>query len=121
MLLVLASVVAAGFLYVPTRTTVSRIAMRAEEIEVIRQPEVAWLEEKGVFAWGTWGCEASSFPWSYSESEQCYLLEGDVTVTPSDGREAASFGKGDFVTFPAGMSCTWEVRKAVRKHFRFFD
>jgi hypothetical protein len=35
-----------------------------------------------------------------------------VTVTPSDGRKAATFGKGDFVTFPAGMSCTWDVTEA---------
>jgi uncharacterized cupin superfamily protein len=28
-------------------------------------------------------------------------------------------GKGDLVTFPAGMSCTWEVRGAVKKHYRF--
>ena len=28
-------------------------------------------------------------------------------------------GKGDLVTFPAGMSCTWEIRRPVRKHYRF--
>ena len=55
--------------------------------------------------WGTWGCDAGSFPWSYGENESCYLLAGKVTVTPTDGRKAATFGKGDFVTFPAGMSC----------------
>lgn len=33
-------------------------------------------------AWPTWGCEASKFPWSYSENETCYVLEGRVIVTP---------------------------------------
>ena len=63
---------------------------------------------------------ASEFPWTYDSSESCYLLAGQVTVTPSDGRKAATFGKGDYVTFPAGMSCTWDVSEAVEKHFMFF-
>jgi uncharacterized cupin superfamily protein len=63
---------------------------------------------------------ASKFPWTYDSSESCYLLAGQVTVTPTDGRQAATFGKGDFVTFPAGMSCTWDVTEAVQKHYMFF-
>ena len=63
---------------------------------------------------------ASKFPWTYDSAESCYLLEGQVTVTPTDGRKAATFGKGDFVTFPSGMSCTWDVTEAVQKHFMFF-
>jgi uncharacterized protein len=39
-------------------------------------------------------------------------------VTPSGG-EAVAMGRGDLVTFPAGMSCTWEIRDAVKKHYRF--
>jgi len=90
------------------------------EIEVISQPDKDYLESKGVFAWGTWGCDVSKFPWTYDSSESCYLLAGQVTVTPTDGRNPATFGKGDFVTFPAGMSCTWDVSEAVQKHFMFF-
>ena len=30
-----------------------------------------------------WGCEISSFPWTYDEQETCLLLEGDVSVTPN--------------------------------------
>eukprot|EP00586_Coscinodiscus_wailesii_P007015 CAMPEP_0172491158 /NCGR_PEP_ID=MMETSP1066-20121228/21865_1 /TAXON_ID=671091 /ORGANISM="Coscinodiscus wailesii, Strain CCMP2513" /LENGTH=95 /DNA_ID=CAMNT_0013260051 /DNA_START=258 /DNA_END=545 /DNA_ORIENTATION=- len=90
------------------------------EIEVVSQPDQAFLEKKGVFNWGTWGCDVSKFPWTYDSNESCYLLAGKVTVTPSDGRQPATFGKGDFVTFPAGMSCTWDVSEAVQKHFNFF-
>ena len=94
--------------------------MGGPEIEVISQPDEEFLEKKGVFNWGTWGCGVSKFPWSYDSSESCYLLAGKVTVTPTDGRKPATFGKGDFVTFPAGMSCTWDVSEAVQKHYMFF-
>jgi uncharacterized cupin superfamily protein len=26
--------------------------------------------------------------------------------------------KGDLVTFPEGMSCTWKIRKDVKKHYK---
>jgi uncharacterized cupin superfamily protein len=103
-----------SFLKMSTETTVG------PEIEVVTQPDREYLEKKGVFNWGTWGCEASKFPWTYDSSERCYLLKGKVTVTPTDGRKAVTFGAGDFVTFPAGMSCTWDVSEAVHKHFMFF-
>lgn len=91
-----------------------------KEIEVVRNPDDEFLQKKGVFNWGTWGCGVSKFPWTYDENESCYLLAGQVTVTPTDGRKPVTFGKGDFVTFPAGMSCTWDVSEAVQKHFMFF-
>lgn len=98
----------------------TQVAASGPEIEVISQPDKDFLEKKGVFSWGTWGCEASKFPWTYDSAESCYLLKGQVTVTPTDGRKPATFGKGDFVTFPAGMSCTWDVAEAVHKHFMFY-
>ncbi|GAX22002.1 uncharacterized protein FisN_6Hh248 [Fistulifera solaris] len=91
-----------------------------QEIEVVYQPDSGFLEKKGVFSWPTWGCGVSKFPWTYGESESCYLLNGRVTVTPTDGRQSVTFGKGDFVTFPSGMSCTWDVTEAVQKHYNFF-
>ena len=77
-------------------------------------------QNNSVLGWGTWGCPVSKFPWSYGDNESCYLLAGKVTVTPDDGRKAATFEKGDFATFPAGMSCTWDVTEAVEKHYMFF-
>jgi uncharacterized cupin superfamily protein len=68
--------------------------------------------------WGIWSKEVSTFAWSYDEQEVCYLLEGDVVVTP-DGGAPVTIAAGDLVTFPAGMSCVWQVRQAVRKHYRF--
>jgi len=76
------------------------------------------LKKIGVFAWPIWEKEVSAFPWSYDSIEECYFLEGKVTVESEDGK-SVSFGKGDFVTFPKGLSCTWNVKEPVRKHYNF--
>ncbi len=76
------------------------------------------LDELEVGAWPIWTKEPSKFRWTYDEKETCYFLEGDVVVTPKGG-EPVHMGKGDLATFPAGMVCTWDVREAVRKHYRF--
>lgn len=41
-----------------------------------------------------------------------------MVVTP-DGGERVEMGAGDLVTFPKGMSCTWEIHKPVEKHYDF--
>ena len=87
-------------------------------IVVEHTPTPEKLEQLGVTRWPTWSKEVSTFPWTYGDPETAYVLEGEVVVTP-DGGEPVTFGKGDLVFFPAGMSCTWEVRKALRKHYRF--
>ncbi len=87
-------------------------------ILVVRNPSQKQLDEIGVPQWPIWTKEASEFPWTYDEPETCYFLAGDVVVTPQGGAPV-QVGCGDLVTFPAGMSCTWSVRSAVRKHYRF--
>lgn len=66
-----------------------------------------------------WGCGPSKFPWTYSDKETCYLLEGKVKVTPAGSDESVEIGAGDLVVFPKGMSCTWDVSVAVDKHYNF--
>ncbi|HEY8353485.1 MAG TPA: cupin domain-containing protein [Methylophilaceae bacterium] len=88
-------------------------------IKVEHNPDESRLQALGVFSWPTWSKEVSTFPWSYSEQETAYILEGEVTVTPKDGGEPVSFGAGDLVTFSPGLACTWEVKKPLRKHYRF--
>ncbi len=87
-------------------------------ISVVHNPSADQLQQLGVADWPTWSCGVSCFPWTYDEQETCLLLEGDVTVTP-DGEEPVRFGAGDLVTFAAGLSCSWDVHAAVRKHYRF--
>jgi len=87
------------------------------EITVEHNPSPAKLDVMGVYDWPVWEKETSTFPWTYDSAETCYLLEGEVTVTP-DGGAPVELVAGDLVKFPAGMSCTWEVRSPVRKHYQ---
>jgi uncharacterized protein len=87
-------------------------------IKIEKNPPEETLAKLGVQGWPIWTKEVSEFDWSYDEPETCYFLEGDVVVTP-DGGEPVRVGVGDLVTFPSGMSCTWDVKKPVRKHYRF--
>jgi uncharacterized cupin superfamily protein len=88
------------------------------EIKVVHQPNLAHLNELDVFNWPIWEKEISQFSWTYDDQETCYFLEGNVVVTP-DGGQAVQLGKGDLVTFPAGMSCKWEITSDVKKHYCF--
>jgi uncharacterized cupin superfamily protein len=88
------------------------------EIKITHGPKLESLKQLGATDWPIWEKEVSEFPWYYEEEETCYLLEGDVTVTPEGGKPVR-FGKDDLVTFPKGMSCTWKIHKPVRKHYRF--
>ena len=83
----------------------------------VEKPDQKKLDSLKVTSWPTWEKEVSTFDWTYDEREQCYFLEGEVTVKTKDGE--VSFGKGDFVTFPQGLSCTWVVKKPVKKHYQF--
>lgn len=87
-------------------------------IEVEHHPSEDRLQSLGVFQWPVWTKAVSEFPWHYDDREVCYFLEGNMVVTPEDG-EPVRLRKGDLVTFPAGMSCTWTVTKAVKKHYQF--
>jgi uncharacterized cupin superfamily protein len=87
-------------------------------IKIEHEPPEERLDQLGVRDWPTWSKEVSTFPWTYDAPETCYLLEGEVLVTP-EGGEPVRVAQGDLVTFPAGMSCTWEIRQPVRKHYTF--
>ena len=76
------------------------------------------LEKKGVLSWPVWEKEISRFDWYYDSIEECYLLEGKVVVETEDG-DKVEFGKGDFVTFPKGLSCIWDIKEPVKKHYNF--
>jgi len=64
-----------------------------------------------------WECGVSEFDWSYDSEETCLIIEGEVVVSHSGG--SVSFGAGDYVIFPKGLSCVWKVSKPVRKHYIF--
>lgn len=84
----------------------------------IEKPTEEFLARRNVRSWPIWQKEASRFDWYYDRTEECYLLEGRVTVETPDG-EKVSFGPGDFVTFPQGLKCLWDIAEPVRKHYHF--
>jgi uncharacterized cupin superfamily protein len=85
-------------------------------IVVEHNPDTARLESLGVSKWPTWSKEVSVFPWHFHEQEIAWILEGECVITP-EGGAPVTFGKGDLVTFPAGMKCNWEVRQPLHKHY----
>ncbi|MBU9888891.1 MAG: cupin domain-containing protein [Candidatus Omnitrophica bacterium] len=84
---------------------------------LVEKPTEKQLNDLKVRSWPIWTKEASTFDWEYDEKEVCYILEGDVTVKTPAGD--VSFGKGDLVTFPQGLKCVWQIKRAVKKHYKF--
>ncbi len=78
------------------------------------------LEEilvKDILEWPIATKEASVFEWYYETQEECLIIEGEVMI---DTPEIIYYiRKGDFVIFPKGLKCTWYIKEAVSKHYRF--
>lgn len=85
------------------------------KVEKLSQEE---LKKRGIFSWPIWEKEISRFNWNYDSVEECYFLLGDVVVETKDNKKV-KFGKGDFVTFPKGLACTWDIQQPVKKHYNF--
>ena len=60
-------------------------------MKVIKAADENIIAELGCRSWDKWGCEPSTFDWTYSDDEICLVLEGDFTVKPADGSD--SMGK----------------------------
>lgn len=84
----------------------------------VEKPSKERLEELGVDRWSSWECDVKKFDWEYDEDETFYVLEGKVKVNTDDGEEV-EFEKGDLVTFPQGVKCTWDVKERIRKVYKF--
>lgn len=70
--------------------------------------------------WPVWACGVSRFEWEYTQAEKCLILEGRVTVYDlADTTQSVSFGPGDYVIFPDGLKCIWDVTEPVKKHYDF--
>ena len=92
--------------------------MPVSEPIVITHPVEDELNRKDVFSWPVWEKEKSVFPWVYGTEETAYFVEGKVKVTARDGT-VYNIGKGDFVVFPVGLECTWEIIEPVSKRYSF--
>jgi uncharacterized cupin superfamily protein len=88
------------------------------EIRIETNPDEGKIQEIGAKSWPIWEKEVSSFPWTYDSSETCLILEGEVIVTPTKGKPV-KIERGNLVTFPKGMSCQWDIKKRIKKHYMF--
>ncbi len=84
-------------------------------IKKINQEE---LEKLNVTNWPVWEKEISKFDWFYDKTEECFILEGEASVIDTEGKVYA-FGKGDFVSFSKSLSVTWNIKKNIKKQYRF--
>jgi uncharacterized cupin superfamily protein len=75
------------------------------------------LEQEGVFDWPIWEHDEEKFDWFYDKTELCYILEGEADITTEF--ESFTIKAGDFVTFPKGLECVWDIQSAVKKHYSF--
>jgi len=75
------------------------------------------IERRDIRNWPTWEAAPSRFDWYYDETEECLILQGRVKVETDDGE--IEIKEGDFVTFPKGLSCVWEITEPVKKHYNF--
>ena len=82
------------------------------EIDQLEQEE---LDELDVFSWPVWEHDEEKFEWYYDKTEQCYIVAGEATIVSEF--ESVTIKTGDFVTFPAGLECVWDIQSAVRKHY----
>jgi len=88
--------------------------MKKIEIRKLTEDEI---QSSGIRNWPIWTKEISTFDWYYDATEYCLILSGEVTVKTD--LEELKISSGDFVKFPKGLSCVWEISSPIRKHYNF--
>jgi uncharacterized cupin superfamily protein len=103
--------------------------MNTDRVEVIRWPKEQFPDEallRSILA----DEDLHPYVWSngpgdvYGAHRHSYhkvicVVRGSITFGLPDSGDKVTLNRGDLVTFPQGMSCTWKIRKDVKKHYRF--
>lgn len=82
------------------------------KIEVIKNKNIENYKK-----WSIWTCESSQFDWEYDQEEHCYIIEGRVRVVGSEN--TVNIESGDYVIFPKGLKCNWNIFKSIKKYYIF--
>ncbi|MEE8360273.1 MAG: cupin domain-containing protein [Candidatus Omnitrophota bacterium] len=83
----------------------------------IEKPTQERLNALNIDSWSPWECEPSTFDWEYDTDETAYVLDGKVKIKTPSGE--VEINKGDLVTFPKGLKCTWNIIEKIRKVYTF--
>ena len=83
----------------------------------VEKPTEEKLASLDVKSWSPWTSEPKVFDWEYHDREVFYVLEGKVKITTPSGE--VEINKGDLVTCPQGLKCTWNVVEGIKKVFKF--
>jgi len=83
---------------------------------LVRKPTDSEIEE--MKSKPIWTCGVSEFDWFYDATETCLIIEGEVIVKYG-GSKSVTIAQGDYVVFPCGLSCVWDVKKPIKKHYEF--
>lgn len=73
-----------------------------------------WRSADSIASTMIWECTAGVFDWHYGEEETVHILEGEVFVTPTGGKEFR-LGPGDTAVFRDWSSAVWRIPERVRK------
>ena len=84
----------------------------------VKKVDENFLKKNKVDSWPIWEKEESDFDWFYDSEEHCYILEGEVEVITDN--ETVTITAGDYVVFPKGLKCKWNVKKKIKKHYNFY-
>ena len=56
-------------------------------------------------------------PLEYDQEEHCYIIEGRVQVVGPEN--TINVESGDYIIFPKGLKCNWNVTKPIKKYYTF--
>lgn len=87
------------------------------DVKIIENPSDDLLKNLKVKEWPIWEKETSIFDWYYDDTEICYILEGEVIIHTKN--HDYKIKQGDLVKFKKGLSCKWEIKKDIKKHYNF--
>ena len=80
----------------------------------VARASTLWRSADNIASTMIWECSAGVFDWYYGEEETVHILEGEVFVTPTGGKEFR-LGPGDTAVFRFGSSAVWRSPERVRK------
>lgn len=80
----------------------------------------AYTDPSGVFTVGVWACDAGTLRIdNLAIDESCYLIEGEVIITDSNGN-TERFVAGEAFLLVRGFVGTWHMPVPIRKYNAMF-